>query len=124
MINERFRNPAQFSADATICAVASMAHLEVINFPPIQNHNDFQRYHTYSCFQNLAGTPEGAKMHIDGLETMINAKGGFGTIDPDNISRRLSAWSVSLRQYLPQHQDETTHSSLLILEIGRIVPQP
>lgn len=95
LINERLSIPSQFAADSTITAVASLAHLEVyllslsklalINAP------------LSLCLpypQNLAGTPESAKMHMDGLEAMINSRGGFDTIEQHSIARRIAAWSV------------------------------
>ena len=46
--------------------------------------------------QNLAGVHESAKMHMDGLEAIVNCRGGLRGIgsSSNNLIRRQAAWSA------------------------------
>lgn len=46
--------------------------------------------------QNLEGTPDGAKAHMDGLEVLVASRGGLRRLRGYGIPRRLAAWLVDL----------------------------
>ncbi|KAG0650437.1 hypothetical protein D0Z07_3150 [Hyphodiscus hymeniophilus] len=70
VINERFEYSNKYVSDGTIAAVASLAQLE-----------------------NMSGSSEAAKIHMDGLEAMVKSRGGLQALGSFGIPRRQAAWS-------------------------------
>ena len=48
-------------------------------------------HHWLTCAQSLAANLSGVKLHMDGLETLVNSRGGISSL-PDSNPRRLATW--------------------------------
>ena len=92
IINERLGNVKEMASDGMIGAVASLAHLEVSSVFGMLSATTLNISLTILIAQNLAGTQEGAKTHMDGLEAMVKSRGGLQALGSYGIPRRQAAW--------------------------------
>lgn len=73
-------------SDATIAAVALIATKEVSDYPSAL----FDSLLTQPCNQALSGMWEAASRHMQGLEAMVNSRGGLQRIH--GLHRRVITW--------------------------------
>ncbi|KAH7364136.1 hypothetical protein BKA65DRAFT_490504 [Rhexocercosporidium sp. MPI-PUGE-AT-0058] len=77
IVNRRLRKPIPECTDATITAVACLA-----------------------LFEQLTGPISSAKIHMDGLEAMVDTRGGITAIRQGSHARKLTTWIDSCASIL------------------------